>query len=269
MGPTLTRRKFLAGGASALAVATALRPATAMAVGGGVPRVAFTWDDGPYKSLLERGLPLFKRHGFAGTVFALTGRIESPKHPNVCSWHQVDTFANAGWEISNHTRHHLDLREVGAAAVIEDMKLGKQDLVGRGYPCPGFAYPFHQRNERLWRAVADYQEYARAGGIGLSRGVGRISNLSRLAQLPALNMGHRTAISMIQATRQQCYEQGRDLIWLGHHVRPPSTDPPGNPQSVGPGALGTYLRWVAEQQAKGRLRVCTCRDLVRWNLFHR
>ena len=143
----------------------------------------------------------------------------------------------------------------------------RDKLVARGYSTAGYAYPYHQRTEELLRAVAEYHEYGRCGGAGLSVGLRRISDVGELVLLPSINMGHKTAGAMIDITRQVCFQGGRSLVWLCHQVQPIRMDGPGQTQSVEPAELYAYLRWVAVQQRGGRVRVRTCRDLVRENLM--
>jgi len=271
---SVTRRRFLAEGAGALVAGTILRPGSALgavaATSGGsgdrIPRVAFTWDNG-FASLFRNGLPMFKEHRLPGTLYVTSGRMSNPDFPTSCTWGQIDGFAEAGWEISNHSRHHRDLRRVGWRAAEADMMQGKEDLVARGYSTAGYAYPYHQRTEELLRAVAEYHEYGRCGGAGLSVGLRRISDVGELVLLPSINMGHKTAGAMIDITRQVCFQGGRSLVWLCHQVQPIRMDGPGQTQSVEPAELYAYLRWVAVQQRGGRVRVRTCRDLVRENLM--
>lgn len=76
--------------------------------------VGITFDDG-YVNVLEAALPELKRHGFAASVYIISGRLggtnewdEGPAWP-LLSAAQVGELAAAGMEIGSHSATHVRL----------------------------------------------------------------------------------------------------------------------------------------------------------------
>jgi len=233
-----------------------------------VPHVALTWD-GPWQTLFSRGLPLFRRHGLAGTIYVITGLAGKTRGSvpgdRYCTWAQDAAFARAGWEVSNHTVTHPDLTKLDEASVTAEVLGAKQDLVRRGYATPGFAYPYNKNDATARQVAATYQLYARAG---IDEGpIVRIGTADQLFTLRSASMAHLSADELISETEQTCFGFGQDMIRLGHLVRDPAEDRPGQHMSVSAAALDGYLRWLADQQRRGLLRVTTCQALVLANLI--
>ena len=164
----LTRRSVLLGGAGA---------AAAMAAGCGVsthaaqsrprvPTVALSWDGG-WQTVHSTALPIMQAHGMVATVYVTTwfvSRLATPLVPEpALTWDQVGDLADAGWEISNHTRTHPRLSDVTATRLEHEVLGAKQDLVDRGFAAPGFAYPFSHEDPRAAAVVAANHWYARGG----------------------------------------------------------------------------------------------------------
>lgn len=270
---TVSRRRFL-GVAAGLAASASLTSARiARASSGGPPRVAFTWD-GPWATMFNRGFPILRSNGFRATAYVITGFIGRTGGPGgtvrndrICTWKEIAALRQAGWEISNHTVTHPNLADLGVARVVQEVENAKKELVSRGFDCPGFAYPGNKQDALVRAVVARFQEYGRIGGN--SHGVARIDSMDDLLLVPSIRFAHTTGAKMIEITRRECFSDGRDLVWLGHLVRPPRQDRPGQVMSVSGPALSKYVNWVAEQRRAGRLAVTTCRDLVRRNVLTR
>jgi peptidoglycan/xylan/chitin deacetylase (PgdA/CDA1 family) len=275
---TMSRRRFFAVSAGVAAMASLLPTRTARA-SGGPPHVAFTWD-GPWATMFNRGFPRLRAHGFPATAYVITGRVgqsgaflepdatalEGPvQNDRICTWEEIQTLNAAGWEISNHTVTHTNLAEMGHGQLVQEIQGAKKELVSRGFPCPGFAYPGNHQDALARSVVARFQEYGRIGGKSI--GLSDISSVDELFLVPAIRLSHLTGAQMIAITRRECFSDGRDLVWLGHLVRPPSQDRPEQVMSVSGPALSKYLDWVAQEKRAGRLVATTCRNLVRKNLL--
>jgi len=133
--------------------------------------VAVTFDDA-YRSVLELGLPILDRLGLPATVFAPTDHIGSEKPmswPGIdrwiggpdeqelipMSWIELQTLADAGWEIGSHTCSHPHLTEIDDDALQDELTRSKaaceRELTG---PCTSLAYPYGDLDARVVTATA-------------------------------------------------------------------------------------------------------------------
>jgi peptidoglycan/xylan/chitin deacetylase (PgdA/CDA1 family) len=96
--------------------------------------VVLSFDDG-YRPQFTYALPELRRHGWAGV---LNLKAEgSDLYPS-----NVEAMLAAGWELAAHTIHHLDLTELDAARLREEVA-GSRRILRREYGVPvrDFCYP--------------------------------------------------------------------------------------------------------------------------------
>jgi PKD repeat protein len=98
--------------------------------------VLFTFDD-VRASVYTTGYPIFANHGYNATFYVVTDEINNEYYPGKSSINltQLRALYNAGWDISDHTKHHeyfvtdsLDLSEQ-----VAEIQGGKNDLDGWGF----------------------------------------------------------------------------------------------------------------------------------------
>ena len=96
--------------------------------------VVLTFDDG-YRPQFTYALPELRRHGWAG-VLNLKAEGSDLYESN------VKAMIAAGWELAAHTIHHLDLTELDAAQLREEVA-GSRAILRREYGVPvrDFCYP--------------------------------------------------------------------------------------------------------------------------------
>jgi peptidoglycan/xylan/chitin deacetylase (PgdA/CDA1 family) len=143
--------------------------------------VVFTFDDA-FHSVLERGLPVLRRHRVPATVFVPTdfaeegapmtwstlGRWCGTEHEDeLCcmDWGEIRQLAAAGWEIGSHTCSHPDLTtlEPGrAGAELGRSRIACEDALQR--PCPALAYPFGAHDDAV---VAEAAKAGYVSGVTL------------------------------------------------------------------------------------------------------
>ncbi|MBV5300009.1 MAG: polysaccharide deacetylase family protein [Rhodoferax sp.] len=113
--------------------------------------VGITFDDG-YLNNLTLALPVLNRHGFSSTCYAVsqclgqtnvwdraTGMAPAP----LMDAGQLRQWLAGGQEIGAHTRHHVHLPELDAAASLKEMALGKAELEAvTQAPVAHFCYPY-------------------------------------------------------------------------------------------------------------------------------
>ncbi len=108
--------------------------------------VVISFDDG-YRPQFTYALPELRRHGWAGV---LNLKAEgSDLYPS-----NVEAMIAAGWEVAAHTIHHLDLTELDAAQLKEEVA-GSRAILRRDYgvPVKNFCYPAGRFDSTVIAAV--------------------------------------------------------------------------------------------------------------------
>lgn len=108
--------------------------------------VVISFDDG-YRPQFTYALPELRRHGWAG-VLNLKAEGSDLYESN------VKAMIAAGWELAAHTIHHLDLTELDAAQLREEVA-GSRAILRREYgvPVDDFCYPSGRFDSTVIAAV--------------------------------------------------------------------------------------------------------------------
>ena len=110
--------------------------------------VVLTFDDGCLDNYTD-AFPILTQCGFSATFFVPTAYVgrttawwrATPANP-LMNWEQIAEMAAAGMEFGSHTASHLDLRELDADRVAEELLTSKRAIEGRtNVPVVSFAYP--------------------------------------------------------------------------------------------------------------------------------
>jgi peptidoglycan/xylan/chitin deacetylase (PgdA/CDA1 family) len=120
--------------------------------------VVITFDDG-YADFYREAFPVLHRYGFSATVFLPTAYIgDSPtpfKGRDCLTWREVKELSNHGIVFGSHTVTHPQLRELGAAAINEEIVSSKRTIEERiGHAVDSFSYPFaFPQNDAPFRSM--------------------------------------------------------------------------------------------------------------------
>jgi peptidoglycan/xylan/chitin deacetylase (PgdA/CDA1 family) len=108
--------------------------------------VVLSFDDG-YRPQYTFALPQLRKHGWAG-VLNLKAEGSELYESN------IKAMISAGWEVAAHTINHLDLTELDAAALREEVA-GSRGILRREYgvPVKNFCYPAGEFDETVIAAV--------------------------------------------------------------------------------------------------------------------
>jgi peptidoglycan/xylan/chitin deacetylase (PgdA/CDA1 family) len=108
--------------------------------------VVLSFDDG-YRPQFTFALPQLRKHGWAG-VLNLKAEGSDLYESN------VKAMIDAGWELAAHTIHHLDLTELDAEQLHEEVA-GSRAILRREYrvPVDNFCYPAGQFDSTVIAAV--------------------------------------------------------------------------------------------------------------------
>jgi peptidoglycan/xylan/chitin deacetylase (PgdA/CDA1 family) len=108
--------------------------------------VVLSFDDG-YRPQFTFALPQLRKHGWAG-VLNLKAEGSDLYRSN------VKAMIGAGWELAAHTIHHLDLTELDAEQLHEEVA-GSRTILRREYgvPVENFCYPSGRYDDTVIAAV--------------------------------------------------------------------------------------------------------------------
>jgi peptidoglycan/xylan/chitin deacetylase (PgdA/CDA1 family) len=100
--------------------------------------VLISADDG-YLDDLTQMLPVLQAHRMTAVFFIITGRFHEPGFLTAAQVRRLDA---AGMDVGAHTRSHVDLPGIGAAALADQVAGSRHDLERLlGHPVAAFAYP--------------------------------------------------------------------------------------------------------------------------------
>jgi peptidoglycan/xylan/chitin deacetylase (PgdA/CDA1 family) len=108
--------------------------------------VVISFDDG-YRPQFTFALPTLRKHGWAGVLNLKAAGSELYES-------NVKAMLAAGWELAAHTVHHLDLTELGAEELKEEVADSRKILQEEfNVPVDNFCYPAGRFDETVIKAV--------------------------------------------------------------------------------------------------------------------
>ena len=163
--------------------------------------VAITFDDG-YENVYRHGAPVLARHGFAATIFLVTGHMGgtndwAPPPPKLgvqplMDWETVKSLVSDGWEVGAHTRTHPDLRRLTLEQMENEVARSRVDIQEQvQQKVESFAYPFGFKSPAAARVVA--REFQLACVTDLRRASGEA-----LHALPRVDAYYLTSLESVR-----------------------------------------------------------------------
>jgi peptidoglycan/xylan/chitin deacetylase (PgdA/CDA1 family) len=147
-----------------------LAEAERLRVNGGLPArsAVFTFDDG-YRSTL-RAADILERHGYPGTVFAVTSSPASGRPlswPGIeheltaatagelepLSWDELAALQARGWEVGSHTVSHALLTGLDDERLDAELAASRSAIAERLGACATLAYPYGLADARVAAAA--------------------------------------------------------------------------------------------------------------------
>jgi peptidoglycan/xylan/chitin deacetylase (PgdA/CDA1 family) len=123
-----------------------------------------------FPELRRLGLPIqvficsgYARDGRTLAIPELAG--DDPHELLTMTWEELRTHVGEGVEIGAHSVSHPHLQRLGDDELARELRDSKQEIEEQlGRPCPDFAYPYGEHDERVRTAVRE-AGYERAYGL--------------------------------------------------------------------------------------------------------
>ena len=123
------------------------------------PCLVVTFDDGnvtDYTNLY----PIMRDRGVKGTLYITTGFVGSTE--TWMTWAQVKELHDAGWDIQDHSRSHVDFKTMTDAELVTQMQDVNNSFVANGLPIPKhISYPFGSFDDRVINVIKKYRKTGR------------------------------------------------------------------------------------------------------------
>ncbi len=127
--------------------------------------VVLTFDDS-VRSHFDIARPILKKHGFSATFFITEGWDFRTNKQHYLSWKQIAQLHRDGFEIGNHTRDHLAIRDETVARLDEQLAGIETRCREHGIPSPiTFAWPGNAFTTNAFDILRRHGiQFARRGG---------------------------------------------------------------------------------------------------------
>lgn len=127
--------------------------------------VVLTFDDS-VKSHYTIVRPLLKQYGFNATFFITEGFDFPTNKVDYMTWEEIAELHRDGFEIGNHTRHHLGINDKTIERLVDELEGIDARCAEYGIPRPvSFAYPGNATTEQAFPILRERGIlFARRGG---------------------------------------------------------------------------------------------------------
>jgi len=110
--------------------------------------------------------PILKKYHFGATFFVCEFPPDFKDSTKYMTWNQIKELNNMGFEIGNHTWHHIHVNKMDSIQFAQEMGYIENQCMAYGIPKPvSFAYPGYDTSNKVipWLKERGYI-FARAGG---------------------------------------------------------------------------------------------------------
>lgn len=127
--------------------------------------VVLTFDDA-VSSHAEFVAPLLDEYGFGGTFFVCEFPPDFDDKDKYMTWEQIANLDDMGFEIGNHTTHHIHVNKMEDAEFVKELQYIEKKGAGLGIPKPvSFAYPGYDTHPDAIHVLKEQGYlFARTGG---------------------------------------------------------------------------------------------------------
>lgn len=127
--------------------------------------IALTFDDSA-KSHFTIVRPILKKYGFGATFFITEGFDFRTNKRDYMTWQQISQLHSDGFEIGNHTRDHLGIKDDNVEKLTEQLTAIDQQCAQHGIPKPtSFAWPGNATSAKAFSILDEHGiQFARRGG---------------------------------------------------------------------------------------------------------
>ncbi|MGA2670076.1 MAG: Ig-like domain-containing protein, partial [Dehalococcoidia bacterium] len=127
--------------------------------------VTITFDDG-YQSQYDIAYPVMNQYGFKGTLFVITGIVNSS---GILNLQEIQEMHSHGWEIDSHTVTHPYLTQLSQSQLEAELANSKSWIVNNSLGGSiALAYPYGNYDGNVASTASKYYRYARTTTPGIN-----------------------------------------------------------------------------------------------------
>lgn len=195
--------------------------------------------------------PILKKYHFRATFFVCEFPPDFNDSTKYMTWNQIRELNDMGFEIGNHTWHHIHVNKMDSTRFVEELSYIEKKCLDYGIPRPiSFAYPGYDTSYKVipWLKQRGYV-FARTGGNKAYN-----PDLDNPYLIPSFSTSGNDTAKVFQAIRQA--DNGKIVVLTIHGVpdiaHPWVTTPPA--------LFNLYMEYLY----KHHYHVIAMRDLQRW-----
>jgi peptidoglycan/xylan/chitin deacetylase (PgdA/CDA1 family) len=212
--------------------------------------VSLTFDDGDADNFPVAAV--LGQYGLRATWYIPSGLVGSPGY---MTWDELQALQAGGQEIGGHSVDHINLDGLGAEELRHQVCDDRKALQGHGLEPASFAYPFGGYDEAAKDMV---RECGYTSGRTIGAGPEDIppTDAFMLRAYPYI-VGDTSFSKLQRYVSGMRKESGGWMILIFHHVCDAC-----DYFAVQPDVLQRFIRWLAEEQAQGRIQVRSVGEII-------
>jgi len=128
--------------------------------------IILTFDDG-HRSVCENASTYMTQYGFVG-VFPIISSYPTDQASSSCSWSQIESLHDAGWQITSHSLNHSHLLALNVSTRAEQFNTSRWEIYNNISVMPSmFTYPYNEHNVTTDNECSSYYKMCSGGSQDL------------------------------------------------------------------------------------------------------
>lgn len=220
-------------------------------------RCIITFDDG-WESVYLKAKPIMDANSQRGVEFVITNLVGTSGRLNLS---ELNTLYSAGWDISNHTKDHINLTTLTESEVEAQVDDAYNWLRNNGFSrsAPIFTYPYGAYNDQVLAKVKVNHKLARSVILDAYQPNLEVLGYNIEHLLKITNVTNITSVASVQSRIDTAIEQKGLLILLFHQIVDSGASAETQYLTSDFQAISNYLKTKAAD-----IDVVTLSDIISW-----
>lgn len=181
-----------------------------------IPKVVISFDDA-HKTVYEKAFPILENAGYKGVFYINSDFIGVTENDITLS--QLQELYNAGWDISNHTKSHVNLLVTPHQEIINQVQGCTDWLIQNGFSRSAYhmSYPYGNYNDYIIGIMRDLKMLTiRTSDL---RPV-QFSQPYNLLSIPSkITLQNTTTIEQVKQAVDSIVQNGGNGMFYGHWIQ--------------------------------------------------